>query len=64
MRLLGGERVSIDASGAPIVIVMPLDDGPPKYVIRKEEGRFCLLKGDASKVVAAGKLDEILAALP
>jgi hypothetical protein len=64
MRLLGGEDESIDVSGAPLVLVMPLDDGPPRYVIRKEEGGFCLLNGDASTVVATGQLDEILAALP
>lgn len=64
MRLLGGETVSIDETGGQVIFVMPLEDAPPRYAIRKREGRFYLLNGDASMVVAAGPLDKILEALP
>ncbi len=64
MRFLGGEEPAIDSDGAPIVLVMPLEDGPPRYVIRKRNGQFSLLTGDATTTLVTGKLDDILAALP
>lgn len=64
MRLLGGEATSVDESGEESVLVMPLDDGPPQYVIRKQEHRFYLVSSVGETVVASDRLEEILKALP